>query len=271
MQTREEIPEICQTEYPNAMADIILQEPWARVVENASFSDGWYGDLRAAAEVLESALWQNGAECFKCGSSDCRELGQEARRAWICGNCRFQFSVRHGTWLHRGRMPLDRVLLALVSYEKLGAVGAVERLVEVSKMRPELADKLVQTIEKQCYGEAVAAVELEPEVEPAIELEGEKPRRFAKMPVWVGIAASVAVLGIGARGVLGPSGLTHAAGFAPTQGSLTDRLTYTLGGRAVEATITTPRAGFSSTKDWYEAHALKVRAANALAKIDYDQ
>lgn len=62
-------------------------------------------------EFMKNVRWPDGIECPRCGAKTIFEL--KSVRKFECSNCKYQFSVTTGTFLHKTYLPLNKWLIAI--------------------------------------------------------------------------------------------------------------------------------------------------------------
>lgn len=121
-----------------------------------------------AVRLIEGVRWpgrvdpDRGAPCPDCGGAETAVIGAERgtsakrRRAWACKACKRQWSVRTGTRLEGGLVPLQHVLLALylaVAEHETEQIDLDRALRERTKLSPPTTYRLA--------GETLAALRSE--------------------------------------------------------------------------------------------------------------
>lgn len=69
------------------------------------------------AELFSELRWPNGFECRCCGSTSACHL-KSRPRVWQCSICGAQTSVTANTILHRCRLPMRKIFLALLLFSR---------------------------------------------------------------------------------------------------------------------------------------------------------
>lgn len=76
-----------------------------------------------AAEFLFELRWPNGFECRDCGGDKACHL-ESRPRVWECMICGAQCSVTAGTLLHGCRLPMKKLLLALLLFSREESISS---------------------------------------------------------------------------------------------------------------------------------------------------
>lgn len=74
---------------------------------------GAYGTETQCEAAFIKARWPHGFACSRCGNRSAYEFTRRALRYWQCGACRHQTSLRAGTMMEHGRLPLTKWYLAI--------------------------------------------------------------------------------------------------------------------------------------------------------------
>lgn len=123
----------------------------------------YFSDLDVATECAAKLRWPDGVTCPHCGSKEVTYM--EKRRVWVCKgkHPKRQFSVKVGTVMEEGRLPIDKWLIAfwleancknsISSYELARHLGTTQKTAWFMQQRIRLAlqngsiEKLSGTVE----------------------------------------------------------------------------------------------------------------------------
>ncbi len=72
-----------------------------------------YGTDEQCEKALEKARWPSGFKCPRCQHAYAYEFQRKCNRYWRCKACRYQSSLRAGTIMDHGRLPLTTWYLAI--------------------------------------------------------------------------------------------------------------------------------------------------------------
>jgi len=72
-----------------------------------------YGTEAQCEEALVKARWRDGFQCPRCAHRRAYEFKRGATRYWQCKACRYQSSLRAGTVMEHGQLPLTTWFLAI--------------------------------------------------------------------------------------------------------------------------------------------------------------
>jgi transposase-like protein len=72
-----------------------------------------YGTDEQCEKALEKARWPRGFTCPRCQHAFAYEFQRKSNRYWQCKACRYQTSLRAGTIMDHGRLPLTKWYLAI--------------------------------------------------------------------------------------------------------------------------------------------------------------
>jgi transposase-like protein len=72
-----------------------------------------YGTEAQCEAALIRARWPSGFACPRCTHGQAYEFHRHALRYWQCKHCRHQTSLRAGTIMEHGRLPLTTWYLAI--------------------------------------------------------------------------------------------------------------------------------------------------------------
>ena len=72
-----------------------------------------YGTETQCEAALAKARWQHGFECPRCAHALAYEFRRGGNRYWQCKACNHQTSLRAGTVMEHGRLPLTTWYLAI--------------------------------------------------------------------------------------------------------------------------------------------------------------
>lgn len=72
-----------------------------------------YGTEEQCEAALVKARWSRGYECPRCGHKLAYEFKRGSNRYWQCKACKYQTSLRAGTVMEHGRLPLRTWYLAI--------------------------------------------------------------------------------------------------------------------------------------------------------------
>lgn len=109
----------------------------------------YFGDLDRATETAARLRWPEGVTCPHCGSKEVTYMA--SRRLWVCKgkHPKRQFSVKVGTVMEEGRLPLDKWLIAfwleansknsISSYELARHLGTTQKTAWFMQQRIRLA------------------------------------------------------------------------------------------------------------------------------------
>lgn len=78
----------------------------------ADFMDAYGTEAQCEAAFIK-ARWPQGFECPCCGNRSAYEFKRRELRYWQCGACRHQTSLRAGTIMEHGHLPLTKWYLAI--------------------------------------------------------------------------------------------------------------------------------------------------------------
>lgn len=247
---------------------------WPALIKHAACRSILLGDPIGAAELLEKELWSGDHPCPHCAEKSSKILMGGAvgrvRRAWVCGSCKKQFTVRHGTWLYKGRVALDRVVFAIGVVENEGAAKAIERLVKEARMQPATADKLVAELEERVFG---AEPEALPVMPPAVEPVEEPAPSVGRSPalkhrhLWTGALAALLLACLAVWSWEPPTVDAGTKGIevVELEDKLVSYVLFEMNGIEIQQAISTSRDGFDSTEEWAKAHAKRVAVHQAQA------
>ena len=72
-----------------------------------------YGQEAQCEAALERARWPQGFRCPRCQHAQASQFRRGGLRYWQCSGCRHQTSLRAGTLMEHGRLPLSKWFLAI--------------------------------------------------------------------------------------------------------------------------------------------------------------
>ena len=72
-----------------------------------------YGQEEQCEAALEKARWPNAFRCPRCQHEQASQFRRAGLRYWQCCSCRYQTSLRAGTLMEHGRLPLSKWFLAM--------------------------------------------------------------------------------------------------------------------------------------------------------------
>lgn len=72
-----------------------------------------YGTEEQCEDALVTARWRHGYECPRCAHKLAYEFKRSGNRYWQCKGCKYQTSLRAGTIMEHGRLPLTTWYLAI--------------------------------------------------------------------------------------------------------------------------------------------------------------
>ena len=88
---------------PYKYENYVGETPWQQEITRRTIRQ-LYNTEEGCEALFVQARWSDGAVCPRCHSTNIHRL--ESRRKFECRECRYMFTVKSGTWLHRSKISL---------------------------------------------------------------------------------------------------------------------------------------------------------------------